>query len=289
MATIIQVTTFSGQDGAKQLAELNVRRCDSVIYCKTNAEANCYRAIIAHYAGGHKGVNHLQGIIAICVDPSLTTIEGLHLISQRIPSHIKSTYPFQFQAKKVGEDVQERFLESCGLTTEKELKAVWERCAKRLAFPIEATSNEKLDYFNMFDSAYAIMQNESMAKKQVFIDEINQADADIMKWLNSKYAQKFSRVDSYRSWRKTWQVERNVDGNAYMFKIDMDFAQSAGIEKFRVYYDSGVNIVFSFPWSQDKNMAIVINRIEMIWNHIATIIKAVSDARNATTMNITVV
>lgn len=287
MATIIQVTTFSGQDGAKQLAELNARRCDSVIYCKTNAEANCYRAIISHYAGGRKGVDHLQGIIAICVDPSSTTIEGLHLISQRIPSHIKSTYPFQFQAKKVGEDVQERFLESCGLTTEKELKAVWERCAKRLAFPIEATSNEKLDYFNMFNSAYAIMQNESMAKKQVFIDEINKADADIMKWLNNKYAQKFRRT-SCGSWRKSWQVERNVDNKSYLFNIDMDFTQSAGIDTFRVYC-SGVNNVFSFPWSQDKNTAIVINRIEMIWNHIATIIKAISDARNATTMNITVV
>lgn len=287
MATIIQVTTFSGQDGAKQLAELNARRCDSVIYCKTNAEAICYRAIISHYAGGRKGVDHLQGIIAICVDPSSTTIEGLHLISQRIPSHIKSTYPFQFQAKKVGEDVQERFLESCGLTTEKELKAVWERCAKRLAFPIEATSNEKLDYFNMFNSAYAIMQNESMAKKQVFIDEINKADADIMKWLNNKYAQKFRRT-SCGSWRKSWQVERNVDNKSYLFNIDMDFTQSAGIDTFRVYC-SGVNNVFSFPWSQDKNTAIVINRIEMIWNHIATIIKAISDARNATTMNITVV
>ena len=288
MANIIHVTTFSGQDGAKQLAELKVRRCDSVIYCKTNAEANCYRAIIAHYAGGRKGVDHLYGTIAICVDPSSTAIEGLHLISQRIPSHIKSTYPFQFQAKKVGEDVLERFLTSCGLTTEKELKAVWERCAKRLAFPIEATSDEKSNYFDMFDSADSIMQNESMAKKQVFIDEINQADADIMKWLNNKYAQKFRRADSYRSWRKAWQVERNVDSKAYTFNIDMDFSQSTGIETFRVYC-SGVNLTFSFPWSQDKNMTAVINRIEMIWDHIASIIKAISDARNATTMKITVV
>lgn len=288
MANIIQVTTFSGQDGAKQLAELKVRRCDSVIYCKTNAEANCYRAIIARYAGGRKGVDHLYGTIAICVDPSSTVIEGLHLISQKIPTYVKSTYPFQFQAKKVGEDVLERFLTSCGLTTEKELKAVWERCAKRLAFPIVATSDEKSKYFDMFDSADSIMQNESMAKKQVFIDEINQADTDIMKWLNNKYAQKFRRIDSCRSWRKTWQVERNVDGKAYMFNLDMDFTQSAGIETFRVYC-SGVNLSFSFPWSQDKNMAAVINRIEMIWGHIASIIKAISDARNATTMKITVV
>ena len=287
MANIIQVTTFSGQDGAKQLAELNVRRCDSVIYCKTNAEANCYCAIIAHYAGGRKGVDHLYGTIAICVDPSSTAIEGLHLISQRIPSHIKSTYPFQFQAKKVGEDVLERFLASCGLTTEKELKAVWERCAKRLAFPIEATSDEKSNYFDMFDSAEAIMHNESMAKKQVFIDEINQADADIMKWLNSKYAQKFRRADSYRSWRKSWRVERNVDNETYTFNIDMDFSQSAGVETFRVNC-SGVNLTFSFPWSQDKNMAAVINRIEMIWDQFIVIIKAISNARKATTMNITV-
>lgn len=288
MANIIHVTTFSGQDGAKQLAELKVHRCDSVIYCKSKAEANCYRMIISQYAGGRKGVDHLYGTIAICVDPSSKAIEGLHLISRRIPPYVKSTYPFQFQAKKVGEDVQERFLESCGLTTEKELKAVWERCAKRLAFPIEATSDEKSNYFDMFDSADSIMQNESMAKKQVFIDEINQADADIMKWLNNKYAQKFRRADSYRSWRKAWQVERNVDSKVYTFNIDMDFSQSTGIETFRVYC-SGVNLTFSFPWSQDKNMTAVINRIEMIWDQFIVIIKAISNARNATTMKITVV
>ena len=287
MANIIQVTTFSGQDGAKQLAEHNVRRCDSVIYCKTNAEANCYRAIIAHYAGGRKGVDHLYGTIAICVDPSSTVIEGLHLILRGIPTYVKSTYPFQFQAKKVGEDVLERFLTSCGLTSEKELKAVWDRCAKRLAFPIVATSDEKSDYLDMFDSADAIMQNESMAKKQAFIDEINQADADIMKWLNNKYAQKFRRADSYRPCRKSWQVERNVDDKTYTFGIDMDFTQTTGIEAFRVNC-SGVNFFFSFHWSQDRNMTVAIKRIETIWDQMAVIIKAISDARKATTMKITV-
>ena len=288
MTNIIQVTTFSGQDGAKQLASLNVRRCDSVIYCKTNAEANCYRAIIAHYAGGRKGVDHLYGTIAICVDPSSTVIEGLHLISRGIPTYVKSTYPFQLQAKKVGEDVLERFLASCGLTTEKELKAVWERCAKRLAFPIVATSDEKSDYLDMFDSADSIMQNESMAKKQAFIDEINQADADIMKWLNNKYAQKFKRAYAYQSYRKSWQVERNVDYKTYLFGIDMDFTQTTGIKEFRVYCSS-INLTFSFPWTQDKNMTVVIKRIEMICDQMEVIIKAIYDARKATTMKITVV
>ena len=289
MANIIQVTTFSGDEGSKQLAELNVRRCDSVIYCKTNAEANCYRAIIAHYAGGRKGVDHLYGTIAICVDPSSTAIEGLHLISRSIPTYVKSTYPFQFQAKKVGEDALERFLTSCGLTTEKELKAVWERCAKRLAFPIVATSDEKSDYLDMFDYADALMQKETIAKKKAFIDEINQADADIMNWLNNKYAQKFKRVYSYRpSSRKSWQVERNVDDKTYTFGIDMDFTQTTGIEAFRVNC-SGVNLFFSFHWSQDRNMDVVIKRIEMIWDQMAVIIKAISDARKAITMDITVV
>lgn len=288
MTNIIQVTTFSGQDGAKQLAELNVRRCDSVIYCKTNAEANCYRAIIARYAEGRKGVDHLYGTIAICVDPSSTVIEGLHLISQRIPTYVKSTYPFQFQAKKVGEDVLERFLTSCGLTTEKELKAVWERCAKRLAFPIVATSDEKSKYFNMFDYADAIIQNESIAKKKAIIDEINQVDADIVNWLNNKYAQKFRQIYSCRSWRKSWQVECNVDGKTYIFGIDMDFTHTTGVEAFRVYC-SGINPTFSFPWSQDKNMTVVIKRIEMICDQMVVIIKAMSDASNATTMKIAVV
>ena len=104
MANIIQVTTFSGQDGAKQLAELNVRRCDSVIYCKTLAEAMCYREMIDSFSDGRKGVDHLQGIIAICLDPTSTAIDGMHLISKKIPDYIKSSYPFQFRAKKVGEN-----------------------------------------------------------------------------------------------------------------------------------------------------------------------------------------
>ena len=82
--------------------------------------------------------------------------------------------------------------------------------------------------------------------------------------------------------------ERNIGNKSYFFNIDMDFTQSAGIDTFRVYC-SGVNLVFSFPWSQDKNITAVINRIEMIWDQFVVIIKAISDARNATTMNITVV
>lgn len=287
MAQIIQLTTFSGYDGAKQLADLKVRRCDSVVYCKSQAEANCYRVMIEHFTGGRKGVDHLYGIIAICVDPTSTVIEGMHLISQKIPSHIKSSYPFQLQAKKIGIDRQARFLESCGLTTEKELKAVWERCANRLTFPIEATADEKENYFSMFNTADTIIQDEAMAKKKVFIDEIKTNEAAIVKWFTNKFGNNFKQVESY-SWRKSWRVGHRIDGyKSYSFNVDMDFSQSKGVESFRISY-SGLDHGFSFSWDQDKNMTAVLSRIEMMWDQFAAIMVAVSKAHKASTMKITV-
>ena len=286
MTNIIQVTTFSGQDGAKQLAELKVRRCDSVIYCKSKAEANCYRMIISQYAGGRKGVDHLYGIIAICVDPSSTAIEGLHLISQKIPSYVKSTYPFRFQAKKVGEDVQERFLESCGLTTEKELKAVWERCANRLTFPIEAAVDEKEGYLSMFNAADAILQDAANAKKKECLEEVNQAEKAIVKWFTEKFGKNFQGVESY-SYRKSWRVVTRFDGyKSYAFCVDMDFSQTKGIDQFRVSL-SGLNLGFAISWSQDKNISAVLSRIGMIWDQFAAIMVAVSKAQQAATADIT--
>lgn len=287
MAQIIQLTTFSGDDGAKQLADFKVRRCDSVIYCKTQAEANCYRVMIEHFAGGRKGVDHLYGVIAICVDPSSTMIEGMHLISQRIPSHIKSSYPFQLQAKKIGEARQAQFLEACGLTTEKELKAVWERCANRLTFPIEATADEKEKYVSMFEAADVIIRDVAMAKKKVFIDEIKKSEDEIVKWFTNKFGKNFQQLETY-SWRKQWRVVHRIDGyKTYAFNVEMDFSQSKGVESFRVSC-SGLELAFAFSWEQDKNMTAVLSRIEMMWEQFAAIMVAISKAHKAASMKITV-
>ena len=286
MAQIIQLTTFSGHDGAKQLADLKVRRCDSVIYCKTQAEANCYRVIIDHFSGASKGVDHLYGIIAICVDPTSTAIEGMHLISQRIPSYIKSSYPFQLQAKKIGAERQSQFLEACGLKTEKELRAVWERCANRLTFPIEADVDEKEGYLSMFNAADAILQDVANAKKKERLEEVNQAEKAIVKWFTEKFGKNFQGVDSY-SWRKSWRVVNRIDAyKSYAFCVDMDFSQAKGIEQFRVYL-SGLNLSFAISWSQDKNISAVLSRIGMIWDQFAAIMVAVSKAQQATTADIT--
>ena len=287
MAQIIQLTTFSGYDGAKQLADLKVRRCDSVIYCKTQAEANCYRVIIDHFSGASKGVDHLYGIIAICVDPTSTVIEGMHLISQRIPSYIKSSYPFQLQAKKIGAERQAQFLEACGLKTEKELKAVWERCANRLTFPIEADVDEKEGYLSMFNAADAILQDVANAKKKERLEEVNQAEKAIVKWFTEKFGKNFQGADSY-SWRKSWRVVNRIDAyKACIFCVDMDFSQTKGIDQFRVSL-SGLNLCFTISWSQDKNISAVLSRIGMIWDQFAAIMVAVSKAQQATTADITV-
>ena len=286
MAQIIQLTTFSGYDGAKQLADLKVRRCDSVIYCKTQAEANCYRVIIERFSDVRKGVDHLYGIIAICVDPSLTMIEGMHLISHRIPSHIKSSYPFQLQAKKIGAERQSQFLEACGLKTEKELKAVWERCANRLTFPIEATVDEKEGYLSMFNAADAILQDAANAKKKECLEEVNQAEKAIVKWFTEKFGKNFRGVESY-SWKKSWRVINRIDAyKTYVFCVDMDFSQAKGIDQIRVSL-SGLDLSFAIPWSQDKNISAVLSRIDMIWDQYSAIMVAVSKAQQAATADIT--
>lgn len=287
MAQIIQLTTFSGQEASKQLADLKIRRCDAVIYCKTQAEANCYRVMIEQFSGGRKGVDHLYGVIAVCVDPTSTAIEGMHLISQKIPSHIKSSYPFQLQAKKIGTERQAAFLEACGLTTEKELRAVWERCANRLTFPIEATADEKEEYLNMFAGADSIIQNEANAKKKVFVEEINQAEKALVKWLTDKFGKNFREIDTY-SWKRSWRVIHRIDAyKTYSFNVEMDFSQTKGIESFRIGF-SGLGIDFTIPWSRDKNMTAVLSRIGMMWDQFAAIMVAISKAQAATTVNITV-
>lgn len=287
MAQIIQLTSFSGQDGAKQLADIKIRRCDSVIYCKTQAEAICYRVIIEQYSGGRKGVDHLYGVIAVCVDPNTTMIEGMHLISRKIPTHIKSSYPFQLQAKKIGENTQAKFLEACGLKTEKELKAVWERCANRLTFPIEATSDEKAGYTRMFETAESIFRAAINAEQQVFIEEIKKSEEAIVKWFNDKFGKNFQQVETY-SWRKTWRVVHRIDGfKPYSFNVSMDFSQSKGVESFRVNWSS-LDLSFGFVWPQDKNMTVVLSRIEMIWEQFTAVMVALSKAHAATTANIEV-
>lgn len=288
MSQIIQLTAFSGYDGAKQLADHDVRRCNSVIYCKSQAEATCYRAIIEFFGKGRRGVDHLKGIIAICVDPASTMIEGMHLISQKIPSYIKSSYPFQLQAKKIGEEKLANFLEVCGLTTEKELKAVWERCANRLTFPIEIEADEREDYISMVNTANSIIQENINRKNKKYIDEVKHADDEIEKWLSGKFGDKFLVITTNFSWRKTWKVSHSIDNYFYEFSIDMNYSPTMGINSFRVCFES-FSTYLTFLWSQDKNMTAVISRFNMMWEQFSTMMVAMTKARNAATAKLTVV
>ena len=288
MATkIIQFTKFFGNECAKQMADLNISRCDSVIYCKTQAEANCYSAIIEHFSKSSKGVDHLQGIIVICVDPSSTMIEGMHLVSKSIPDHIKSSYPFLLQAKLIGKERQEKFLELCGLTTEKELKAVWTKCANRLRFPVEATYEEKEKYTDMFRTASSIINDAEYNKRKVYLDELKQVEDAIANWFTMRFGKNFQRPIPYPG-KKTWKYVYSVDGcRSIAFVVDIEYYSSSGIQNFRISYP-GLNLDFSFSWNQDKNIDAVIKRIEMMWTQFSTIMEAISKSYKATTMNITV-
>ena len=287
MQKIIQLTTFTVADGGKQLANNKCSRCDSVIYCKTKAEAFCYNKMIEHFSKSRKGVDHLQGIIVICVDPSSTMIEGMHLVSKGIPNHIKSSYPFLLQAKLIGKENQAKYLEICGLKTEKELKEVWNRCANRLTFPIEASADEKTNYVSIFETANSIIENEYFAKRSNAIKDINKAENIIVNWLTNKFSNRVEFVNEY-SWKKTWKVTHCInDKKTYAFSISMDFSKTTGIESFIVNFQ-GLGIFFSFPYSQDNNMTTVLNKFEMLSKKFNIIMEAISNTYNEVAINTTV-
>ena len=284
MAKIIKLTRFSGDDGAKQLADLNIPRCDSVIYCKTPAEAFCYREMIDLFSDGRKGVDHLHGIIAICVDPTSTAIDGMHLISQKTPDYIKSSYPFPFNAKKNGfENNLDAILEECWLKTEKELKRVWEYCAKRLTFPIEVTGDEKTAYLDMFVSANNIIQEKAKVKIDDNIEQINQADKDITQWFSEKFGKnKYGETGGLSYHFKSWKVMHRINGyKPYYFSVEMLFSESKGVDSLFIEY-SGLHTAFSLSWPQNDDISLILGKVDMIWEQFAIIMEAISKAHKET-------
>ena len=273
----------STDDLAKTLADNNIKYCSSVIYCKSEAEANVYYEMITRFAEGVKGVDHLYGNIAICIDPDLTKIAGMHLLSYKIPNNVKSSYPFQLQAKKIGQEKQDEILNACGLKTEKELKAIWEYCAGRLSFPIEATADEREEFSKIFENAGNILLLRSENKTKKSIEEINNKVDVITQWFTNKFGNNnFYTSDYY--YNHSWKVKHDVAGyKTYTFIFTMEHSESNGITGFRISY-LGLDFATCFPWSQDKNINNVLKKVEMIWEQFSAIMEAITKTREIASM-----
>ena len=63
----------------------------------------------------------------------------------------------------------------------------------------------------------------------------------------------------------------------------MEHSDSNGITGFRVSY-IGMDFTIFFPWSQDKNIDIVLKRVEIIWDQFSTIMEAIAKTREIATM-----
>lgn len=281
MAKIIKYK--STDDLAKTLADNNIKYCSSVIYCKSEAEANVYYEMITRFAEGVKGVDHLYGNIAICIDPDLTKIAGMHLLSFKMPNNIKSSYPFQLQAKKIGQEKQDEILNACGLKTEKELKAIWEYCAGRLSFPIEATADERKEFSEIFENAGNILLLRSENKTKKFIEEINNKVDVITQWFTNKFGNDNVCMSDYY-YNHSWKVKHDVAGyKTYTFIFTMEHSESNGITGFRISY-LGLDFATCFPWSQDKNINNVLKKVEMIWEQFSAIMEAITKTREIASM-----
>ena len=273
----------STDDLAKTLADNNIKYCSSVIYCKSEAEANVYFEMITRFAEGVKGVDHLYGNIAICIDPDLTKIAGMHLLSFKMPNNIKSSYPFQLQAKKIGQEKQDEILNACGLKTEKELKAIWEYCAGRLSFPIEATADEREEFSEIFENAGNILLLRSENKTKKFIEEINNKVNVITQWFTNKFGNNNVCMSDYY-YNHSWKVKHDVAGyKTYTFIFTMEHSESNGITGFRISY-LGLDFATCFPWSQDKNINNVLKKVEMIWEQFSAIMEAITKTREIASM-----
>ena len=273
----------STDDLAKTLADNNIKYCSSVIYCKSEAEANVYFEMITRFAEGVKGVDHLYGNIAICIDPDLTKIAGMHLLSFKMPNNIKSSYPFQLQAKKIGQEKQDEILNACGLKTEKELKAIWEYCAGRLSFPIEATADEREEFSEIFENAGNILLLRSENKTKKFIEEINNKVDVITQWFTNKFGNNNVCMSDYY-YNHSWKVKHDVAGyKTYTFVFTMEHSESSGITGFRISY-LGLDFATCFPWSQDKNINNVLKKAEMLWEQFSAIMEAITKTREIASM-----
>ena len=274
----------STDDLAKTLADNNIKYCNSVIYCKSEAEANVYSEMIMHFGNGVKGVDHLYGNIVICIDPDLTKIAGMHLLSYKIPNNIKSSYPFQLQAKKIGKEKQDEILNACGLNTEKELKAIWEYCAGRLSFPIEATADERKEFLEIFENAGNILLLRSENKSKKFIEEINNKVDVITQWFTNKFGNNNFYMSDYY-YTHSWKVKHYVAGyKTYTFIFTMEHSESNGITEFRICY-MGLDFTTCFPWSQDKNINNVLKKVEMLWEQFSAIMEAITKTQEIALMN----
>ena len=276
----------STDDLAKVLADNNIKYCNSVIYCKSEAEANVYSEMIMRFAGGVKGVEHLCGNIAICIDPDSTKIAGMHLLAYKMPNNIKSSYPFQLQAKKIGQEKQDEILKACGLNTEKELRAIWEYCAGRLTFPIVATPDEREEFSKIFESAGNILLLRKENNKNKFIKEINNKVDVITQWFTNKFGNNFYISDYYNV--HSWKVKYDDAGyKTYTFMFAMEHSESDGITKFRISY-LGLDFAMGFPWKQDDNIDIILKRVEILWEQFTAIMEAMTKTRIACSMEIKV-
>lgn len=283
MAKIIKYK--STDDLAKTLADNNIKYCSSVIYCKSEAEANVYFEMITRFAEGVKGVDHLYGNIALCIDPESTKIAGMHLLSFKIPNNVKSSYPFQLQAKKIGQEKQDEILNACGLKTEKELKAIWEYCAGRLSFPIEATADEREEFSKIFENAGDILLFRSENKTKKFIEEINNKADVITQWFTNKFGNNNVYMSDYY-YNHSWKVKYDdAEYRTYIFVFTMEHSESNGITGFRISY-VGLDFATCFPWSQaqDKNINNVLKKVEMLWEQFSVIMETITKSREIATM-----
>lgn len=270
-------------DLAKTLADNNIKYCNSVIYCKSEAEANVYSEMIIRFADSIKGVDHLYGNIALCIDPDSTKIAGMHLLSCKIPNNIKSSYPFQLQAKKIGKEKQDDILKACGLNTEKELKAIWEYCAGRLSFPIEATLDEREEFLEIFENAGNILLLRKENKNKKSKDDVNKKAEIITKWFTNKFGNNVERSDFYL-YRKTWNVKHCITGyKTYTFIFNMECSETEGITSFSICY-AGLDFSSIIPWSQDKNIDNVLKKVNMMWDQFSTIMEAITKTREIASM-----
>lgn len=245
---------------ADLMAANDVRYCDAIIFVKDEHRALMYKLIIDTYSGG-RNTDHISGNVMIITDPKTDKIEGLMLVGRnRLPSGIKTSYPFKLQSKNYSEEGYKELLDRFGCASEKELRSLWQNCATKFSFPLLMESEDQNTLSCLILKSREIIEAKKNEERQAANKDLDKFVATLTKWFTNKFGKNYTYEKNWSSmeWRvtardgygtKTYKVVLNyfrngVDYNTtlYVSALDRTFQIAKGVEvidtkKFKTYTD----------------------------------------------------
>ena len=212
---------------AESMADNDVRYCDACIFVKDEHRALMYKNLIDTFSGG-RNTDHISGNIMIVVDQNTTKIEGLRLLGRnRLPTGMKTSYPFQMQQKKYDDDRYKELLDRFGCATEKELRTLWQGCATKFCFPLLMETDEQNILSEMVMNSRKIIEDRKNAERKAATADLDKFAVKLDKWFKDKFGKNFRFEKNWSS--LDWTVSAHDGLSTRTFKVVLKHYQGEPI------------------------------------------------------------